>query len=78
MMVDFAKVSSISTTSRIIEITFKEINKLKKELYDILANHTGKPYKTIEKDGDRDFWMTAEEAKEYGMIDEVLGLRKKK
>ena len=61
-----------------IEITFKEINKLKKELYDILASHTGKPYKTIEKDGDRDFWMTAEEAKAYGMIDEVLGNRRKK
>jgi ATP-dependent Clp protease protease subunit len=60
-----------------IEITYKEISKLKKELYEILANHTGKPYKTIEKDGDRDFWMTAEEAKAYGMIDEILGNRKK-
>jgi ATP-dependent Clp protease protease subunit len=55
-----------------IEITAKEILKLKKELYEILSQHTGKTYKQIEKDADRDFWMTAEEAKKYGMIDEVL------
>jgi ATP-dependent Clp protease protease subunit len=55
-----------------IEITAREIMKLKKELYEILAEHTGQPYKKIEKDSDRDYWMTAEEAKEYGMIDEVL------
>jgi ATP-dependent Clp protease protease subunit len=61
-----------------IEITYKEISKLKKELYDILAHHSGQPYETIEKDGDRDFWMTAQEAKEYGMIDEVLKIRDKK
>ncbi|MBS3914777.1 MAG: ATP-dependent Clp protease proteolytic subunit [Bacteroidetes bacterium] len=60
-----------------IEITYREINKLKKELYDILANHSGKSYDEIEKDGDRDFWMTAEEAKAYGMIDEVLGRNSK-
>lgn len=59
-----------------IEITYKEISKLKKELYDILASHSGQPYEKIEADGDRDFWMTAEEAKAYGMIDEVLGNRK--
>ena len=59
-----------------IEITYKEISKLKKELYDILSNHSGQPYEKIEADGDRDFWMTAEEAKAYGMIDEVLGRRK--
>jgi ATP-dependent Clp protease protease subunit len=59
-----------------IEITYKEISKLKKELYDILSNHTGQPYDRIEKDSDRDYWMTADEAKEYGMIDEVLGRRK--
>jgi ATP-dependent Clp protease protease subunit len=59
-----------------IEITYKEISKLKKELYDILANHSGQTYEKIEADGDRDFWMTAEEAKAYGMIDEVLGRRK--
>lgn len=61
-----------------IEITYKEISKLKKELYDILAHHSGQSYETIEKDGDRDFWMTAQEAKDYGMIDEVLGVRKDK
>jgi len=55
-----------------MEITMKEMLKLKKELYEILAYHSGKSYKTIEKDCDRDHWMTAEEAKEYGMIDEVL------
>lgn len=61
-----------------IEITYKEISKLKKELYDILAHHSGQPYDKIEKDSDRDYWMTAEEAKEYGMIDEVLGHRREK
>jgi ATP-dependent Clp protease, protease subunit len=55
-----------------IEITAREIQKIKKELYNILADHTGNPFKKIEKDSDRDYWMTAEEAKEYGMIDEVL------
>ena len=61
-----------------IEITYKEISKLKKELYDILAHHSGQPYDKIEKDSDSDYWMTAEEAKEYGMIDEVLGQRRDK
>jgi ATP-dependent Clp protease protease subunit len=55
-----------------IEITAREIVKLKKELYSIIADHTGNTYKKVEKDSDRDFWMTAEEAKDYGMIDEVL------
>ncbi len=55
-----------------IEITAREIQKLKKELYTIIAEHSGNPYKKVEKDSDRDYWMTAEEAKEYGMIDEVL------
>jgi len=55
-----------------IEITAREIQKLKKELYDILAHHTGKDYETIWKDSDRDCWMIAEEAREYGLIDEVL------
>ena len=61
-----------------IEITYNEISKLKKELYDILAHHSGQPYDRIEKDSYRDYWMTAEEAKEYGMIDEVLGQRRDK
>jgi len=55
-----------------IEITTREIVKLRKELYEIIALHTGNPYKRIEKDSDRDYWMTSNEAKEYGMIDEVL------
>jgi ATP-dependent Clp protease protease subunit len=60
-----------------IEITAREIIKLKKELYDIIAQHTGKPFKKVEEDSDRDYWMTSSEAKEYGMVDEVL-LRKNK
>ncbi|MCK9292145.1 MAG: ATP-dependent Clp endopeptidase proteolytic subunit ClpP [Bacteroidales bacterium] len=55
-----------------IEITAREIQKLKKELYEIIAHHSGQTYKKIWKDSDRDYWMTAEEAKEYGMIDEIL------
>jgi len=55
-----------------IEITTREILKLKKELYEIIANHSGQTFKKIEKDSDRDYWMTAEEAKAYGMIDELL------
>ena len=60
-----------------IEITAREIQKLKKELYEIIASHSGQDYKRIWKDSDRDYWMTAEEAKEYGMIDEVLVKEKK-
>ena len=60
-----------------IEITYKEISKLKKELYDIISNHSGQPFDKVEKDSDRDYWMTAEESKAYGMIDEVLGRRTK-
>jgi ATP-dependent Clp protease, protease subunit len=55
-----------------IEITAREIMKLKKELYEIIALHSGNSYEQVEKDSDRDHWMTALEAKEYGMIDEVL------
>ncbi|MDX1653330.1 MAG: ATP-dependent Clp endopeptidase proteolytic subunit ClpP [Brumimicrobium sp.] len=55
-----------------IEITAREILKLKKELYDIIALHSKKSYDQVEHDSDRDYWMTAEEAKEYGMVDEVL------
>ncbi|HOF80528.1 MAG: ATP-dependent Clp endopeptidase proteolytic subunit ClpP [Bacteroidales bacterium] len=60
-----------------IEITAREIQKLKKELYEIIAKHSKKDYDTIWKDADRDFWMTSEEAKAYGMIDEVLYSAKK-
>ncbi|MBN8683535.1 MAG: ATP-dependent Clp protease proteolytic subunit [Chitinophagales bacterium] len=55
-----------------IEISYKLIKKMQKSLYDILANHTGQPYETIEADCDRDNWMSAEEAKAYGLVDEVL------
>jgi ATP-dependent Clp protease protease subunit len=56
-----------------IEITAKQIVKIKERLNKILAKHTGKSYELIEKDTDRDFYLTAQEAKEYGIIDEVLG-----
>ena len=55
-----------------IEITAREIAKLKKELYEIIALHSGQSYEQVYKDGDRDHWMIAEEAKAYGMLDEVL------
>jgi ATP-dependent Clp protease, protease subunit len=61
-----------------IEITAREIQKLKKELYQIIAEHSHNPFKRIEKDSDRDYWMTADEALEYGMIDKVLFNEKKK
>ena len=60
-----------------IEITAREIQKLKKELYTIIAEHSGNPYKRIEKDSDRDYWMTAQEALDYGMIDKLLIKEKK-
>lgn len=55
-----------------IEITAREIKKIKNELYTILANHSGQTFDQIEKDSDRDYWMTAQEAVDYGMIDEIL------
>jgi ATP-dependent Clp protease protease subunit len=55
-----------------IEITTREILKLKKELYDIISIHSGQDYKKVEKDSDRDFWMTSEEALNYGMVDIIL------
>lgn len=55
-----------------IEITAREILKLKHELYEIIANHSGQPIEKVETDSDRDYWMTAEEAKAYGMVDRVL------
>ena len=63
-----------------IEITVNEVRKLKKELYEILAHHTGQTAEQIHTDSDRDKWLTAEEAKEYGLVDEVLltNPRKKK
>jgi ATP-dependent Clp protease protease subunit len=55
-----------------IEITAREIMKIKNELYSIISLHTGKPFEQVEKDADRNYWMTSEEAVEYGMIDEIL------
>lgn len=55
-----------------IEITAREIGKIKKELYTIIADHSGQPFDRVERDSDRDYWMTSAEAKDYGMVDEVL------
>ena len=55
-----------------IEITAREILTLKKELYEIIAKHSGQTYEKIDKDSDRDYWLKADKAKEYGMIDEIL------
>ncbi len=55
-----------------IEITAREIQKLKKELYTIISEHSGMDFDKVQRDSDRDYWMTSAEAKEYGMIDQVL------
>lgn len=55
-----------------IEITAREIGKVKKELYTIISDHSGQPFDKVAQDSDRDYWMTSAEAKEYGMVDEVL------
>lgn len=55
-----------------IEITAREILKLKQELYEIIAKHSGQTIEKVNEDSDRDFWMKAEEAQAYGMIDEIL------
>ena len=57
-----------------MEINLREMLKLKKELYDIISKHSGQSYEWVEKASDRDYWMIASEAKEFGMIDEVLGV----
>ncbi len=59
-----------------IEITAREIAKIKQELYAIISYHSGKPIEEVARDSDRDFWMTAVEAKEYGMVDDVLTKKK--
>ena len=58
--------------SRDMEVTLKQMQELRRDLYDILAYHSGQPYERIEKDSDLDYWMRPQEAKEYGLIDEVL------
>jgi ATP-dependent Clp protease, protease subunit len=59
-----------------MEIEAKEINSLKKELYEIISDTTGQVYDKVYKDSERDYWMTASEAKKYGMIDEIIQKRK--
>jgi len=61
-----------------VEITVNEVRKVKHELYEILSDHTGQTIERVTKDSNRDFWMTAPEAKEYGLIDEVLLINSKK
>lgn len=61
-----------------MEINLREMLKLKQELYDIISHHSGQPYEWVEKSSDRDYWMTSEEAKNYGMVDEVLQRAEKK
>ncbi|TRX49183.1 ATP-dependent Clp protease proteolytic subunit [Fulvivirga sp. M361] len=58
--------------SRDMEITLKQMQELRRDLYQILSDNTGQKYEKIEEDSDRDYWMRATEAKEYGLIDEVL------
>ncbi len=60
-----------------IEIMHKEIQKIKKELYQIIADHSKQSVEKVWEDSDRDYWMTADEAKEYGLVDEVLAKREK-
>ncbi|MEQ8582065.1 MAG: ATP-dependent Clp protease proteolytic subunit [Marinoscillum sp.] len=64
--------------SRDMEITLKQMQELRKDLYTIIASHSGRSYEDIERDSDRDYWMRASEAKEYGLIDEVLERNPKK
>lgn len=59
-----------------MEINLREMLKLKKELYEIISQHSGKTYEWVEKSSDRDYWMTSAEAKEHGMVDEVLNSKK--
>jgi len=59
-----------------IEIEAKEINELKKQLYEIISENSGQTYNKVEKDGDRDYWLSANDAKKYGLIDEVLTKRR--
>ena len=61
-----------------VEITVNEVRKVKHELYEVLSYHTGQPIDKVAKDCNRDFWMTATEAKEYGLVDEVLLINSRK
>ena len=59
-----------------MEIEAREINSLKRELYEIISDKSGQLYDRVSKDGDRDYWRTAQDAKKYGMIDEIVVKRK--
>ena len=61
-----------------IDITVKQVKKLKQELYDVISHHSGQTVEKIAADFDRDYWMTSIEAKEYGLVDEVLTMNPKK
>jgi len=61
-----------------IEITVNEVKKIKKELYDVISHHTGQPFDKVAQDCNRDYWMTSTEAKEYGIVDEVLTINPRK
>src|SRR6185295_436835 len=61
-----------------IEITVNEVKKIKKELYEVIVQHTGQPFEKVALDCNRDFWMTSTEAKEYGIVDEVLTINPRK
>ena len=68
--------SSMQGQASDMEISLRQTLEVKKDLYEILAKHSGVDYAKIEKDSDRDYWMRAKEAKEYGLIDEVLERKK--
>ncbi len=70
--------SAVGGQATDIEITVKEIRRIKTNLYDIIAEHTGQDVKRIEEDCDRDYWMSSSEAKDYGIVDEVLVTNPKK
>jgi ATP-dependent Clp protease protease subunit len=61
-----------------IEIESREINSIKRELYEIISENTGQNYDKVFKDGDRDYWMSAQDAKKYGMVDEIIQKRDSK
>ena len=69
---------SIGGQASDIEITVNEIKKIKKNLYDVLSFHTGKSVKQVEKDCERDYWLTSQEGKDYGLVDEVLLINPRK
>ncbi|MNY57768.1 ATP-dependent Clp protease proteolytic subunit [compost metagenome] len=64
--------SGAQGTATDLDISIKQVLKIQEELYHIIASHSGQPYEKISKAAERDYWMTAEEAKAFGMIDEIL------